>query len=279
MPRKREAEPVIESKKFSSLDEIDLATEKLRRRISEVTELQTKQARYNAPEVNTAGSNIRRTILEIYGPHSPEYNEHQEHTIWHGSTRYNPSDQELQRGFEAGIPRTIGMLQGLVQSLNEAQLDFVPVQRENQSAKNGPVFIGHGRAREWLALQSFLQDRLNLRCVEFNTESAAGIPTQERLSELLDQASFAFLLMTAEDEQPDGSRRTRENVVHEAGLFQGRLTFRKAIVLLEDGCTEFSNIHGLGQIRFPKGQIESSFEEVRKVLERERVLEVGVIVR
>ena len=134
------------------------------------------------------------------------------------------------------------------------------------------VFIGHGRASEWLALQDFLKNRLHLGCVEFNTESAAGVGTQERLSELLDQACFAFLVMSGEDEQADGSKRARENVVHEAGLFQGRLTFRKAIVVLEDGCSEFSNIHGLGQIRFSKGKIESCFEDVRKVLEREQIL-------
>jgi hypothetical protein len=46
-------------------------------------------------------------------------------------------------------------------------------------------------------------------------------------------------------------------------------------VLLEEGCTEFSNIHGLGQIRFPKGNIGAAFEEVRRVLEREDVLPPG----
>jgi predicted nucleotide-binding protein len=78
--------------------------------------------------------------------------------------------------------------------------------------------------------------------------------------------------MTAEDEQSDGTVRARENVVHEAGLFQGRLGFRKAIVLLEDTCKEFSNINGLGQIRFPKGKINAGFEEIRRVLEREGLI-------
>jgi predicted nucleotide-binding protein len=63
------------------------------------------------------------------------------------------------------------------------------------------------------------------------------------------------------------------NVVHEAGLFQGRIGFTKAIVLLEEGCPEFSNIQGLGQIRFPKDNIAASFEEVRRVLEREGLIE------
>ncbi|WP_230458127.1 TIR domain-containing protein [Leptospira santarosai] len=77
--------------------------------------------------------------------------------------------------------------------------------------------------------------------------------------------------MTAEDELPDSSVQARQNVVHEAGLFQGRLGFHRAIILLEEGCVEFSNIIGLTQIRFPKGDISARFEEIRRVLEREGI--------
>ena len=45
-------------------------------------------------------------------------------------------------------------------------------------------------------------------------------------------------------------------------------------VVLEEGCEEFSNIEGLGQIRFPKGNIKTAFEEIREVLEREGLLNV-----
>jgi predicted nucleotide-binding protein len=88
----------------------------------------------------------------------------------------------------------------------------------------------------------------------------------------LEDASFAFLVMTGEDNAGDGSSRARENVVHEVGLFQGRLGLRRAIVLLEDGCSEFSNINGLTTIRFPKNNILSKSEEIRKVLEREKII-------
>lgn len=43
--------------------------------------------------------------------------------------------------------------------------------------------------------------------------------------------------------------------------------------LLEEGCEEFSNVHGLGQIRFPRGNIAHAFEEVRRVLEREELVD------
>jgi len=60
--------------------------------------------------------------------------------------------------------------------------------------------------------------------------------------------------MTAEEEKADGKMQARMNVVHEAGLFQGRLGFSRAIVMLEKGCDEFSNIEDW-QIRFPKNNI------------------------
>jgi predicted nucleotide-binding protein len=134
------------------------------------------------------------------------------------------------------------------------------------------VFIGHGRSPAWRELKDFVQDRLALPWDEFNRVPIAGKANVGRLSEMLDAAAIALLVMTAEDEMAGGERQARMNVVHEAGLFQGRLGFSKAIVLLEEGCERFSNIDGLGHIAFPKGQINAAFEKVRAVLEREGVL-------
>ena len=144
--------------------------------------------------------------------------------------------------------------------------------RGRQRQENGNIFVGHGRSPVWRELKDFLQDRLHLPWDEFNREPTAGIATTARLMKMLDEASFAFLVLTAEDETKEGAMQARMNVVHEVGLFQGRLGFERAIVLLEQGCAEFSNIHGLGQIRFPKGNIAAAFEEIRRTLEREGVL-------
>ncbi|MCB6177008.1 nucleotide-binding protein [Rhodobacter sp. Har01] len=135
------------------------------------------------------------------------------------------------------------------------------------------VFIGHGRSPLWRELKDFVQDRLHLPWDEFNRVPVAGVTNQTRLSEMLDAAAIAFVIMTAEDETAEGAMQARMNVIHEVGLFQGRLGFTRAIVLLESGCTEFSNIQGLGQIRFPTGNIGACFEEVRRVLEREGLAE------
>lgn len=135
------------------------------------------------------------------------------------------------------------------------------------------IFIGHGRSSDWRILKEFIKDRLGLPFDEFNRVPVAGLTNIARLSEMLDAAAIAFLILTAEDELADGKTHARMNVIHEVGLFQGRLGFTRAIVLLEQGCEEFSNIQGLGQIRFPRGNISAAFEEIRRVLEREKIVE------
>jgi hypothetical protein len=147
-----------------------------------------------------------------------------------------------------------------------------PSKSQGKSMVVQKIFIGHGQSTAWRELKDFVQDRLKLIPEEFNSQSVAGKTTQARLQEMLDNCSFALLVLTGEDDGPDGVKSARPNVVHELGLFQGKLGFERAIVLLEDGCAEFSNIVGLTQIRFPKGKISAAFEEIRKVLEREQII-------
>jgi predicted nucleotide-binding protein len=145
------------------------------------------------------------------------------------------------------------------------------LEREERIGTN--VFIGHGRSKEWKDLKDFIDERMRLPWDEFNRVPVAGIANTVRLSAMLDAAAIAFLIFTGEDETADGKMQARMNVVHEAGLFQGRLGFNRAIILLEDGCQEFSNIEGLGEIRFPKNNIKATLHEVQLVLEREGLIQ------
>ncbi len=133
------------------------------------------------------------------------------------------------------------------------------------------VFIGHGRSAEWLKLRIFLSHTLNLQCDEFNIEATAGIQTANRIETMLSSARMAFLVMTGEDQYADGTLHARENVIHEIGLFQAKLGPQRAIVLLESGCSRFSNLDGLTTINFPSNDIMARSEEIRRVLARERV--------
>lgn len=133
------------------------------------------------------------------------------------------------------------------------------------------VFIGHGRSGEWLKLRLFLSQTIGLACDEFNIEPTAGLQTTSRIDSMLVSARMAFLVMTGEDRHADGTVHARENVIHEIGLLQSKLGSKRAIVLLESGCSRFSNLDGLTTINFPAGDIMARSEEIRGVLSRERI--------
>ena len=138
------------------------------------------------------------------------------------------------------------------------------------SAPSAPkVFIGHGHNQQWRDLKDQLQDLHGYSVVAYETGARAGHAIRDVLEEMLENSDFAILVMTGEDGTGECWMNPRMNVVHELGLFQGRLGFGRAIVLLEEGTNEFSNINGVHQIRFGKGNIEGTFGEVLATLRRE----------
>jgi len=137
------------------------------------------------------------------------------------------------------------------------------------SVKAVKVFIGHGSSPHWRDIKDHLQDKHNYNIEAYEIGARAGHGIRDILEDMLNKSSFAILVMTGEDRDENGNLHARENVIHELGLFQGRLGFSKAIVLLEDGTVEFSNIHGIHQIRYSKGNIKETYGEVLATLHRE----------
>jgi predicted nucleotide-binding protein len=131
------------------------------------------------------------------------------------------------------------------------------------------VFIGHGHSEQWKELKDHLHEKHEYDIEAYEIGARAGHTIRDILEKMLDSSSFAVIVMTGEDEDKDGKMHARQNVIHELGLFQGRLGFGRAIVLLEDGTEEFSNIHGIHQIRYGKGNIIETFGDVLATLKRE----------
>ena len=131
------------------------------------------------------------------------------------------------------------------------------------------VFIGHGHSSHWRDLKDHLHEKHHYKVEAYETGARAGHSIRDILEEMVAKSSFAVLVLTAEDEQADGRLRARQNVIHEAGLFQGRLGFPRAIMLLEVGVEEFSNVQGVQYIRFSRENIKETFGEVLATLRRE----------
>ena len=109
----------------------------------------------------------------------------------------------------------------------------------------------------------------------YEVGARAGHGIRDIPEEMLRQSTFAILVMTGDDETRDGVVQPRLNVVHEAGLFHGKLGFNRAVMLVEDGVEGFSNIHVIAQIRFSVGHIKESFGDVLATINREFPAEVA----
>jgi predicted nucleotide-binding protein len=246
--------------------------ERLRRRFVAIEALDTSSLSHYDPKVDALQASLDDALQKAFRGANNRYNRYRRTINWAAeipSVGVATTVIQYCADVKKGKEEVLTMLSAAIEVLEEELTEHRQTEHPNTGTRGGVIFIGHGRSPVWRELKDFLKDTLNLKADEFSNVPTAGIATSERLSEMLKNASLAFIVMTAEDEQPDGRMRARENVVHEIGLFQGRLGFKRAIVILEDGCEEFSNIHGIGQIRFPKGDIRAKFEEVRKVLERE----------
>ena len=131
------------------------------------------------------------------------------------------------------------------------------------------IFIGHGRSPLWRDLKDHLHEQHGYEIEAYEIGARAGHTIRDILENMLETGTFAILVMTGEDETEDNLLNPRLNVVHELGLFQGRLGFSRAIVLLEKDTQEFSNIHGTHQIRFAKDNIKETYGDVLATLRRE----------
>ena len=140
---------------------------------------------------------------------------------------------------------------------------------EEPNQARGKIFLGHGKNLLWRELHNHLRDRHDLDVEAYEVGARAGHHIRDILVSMLSSSSLAFLVMTAEDETAEEEYQARQNVVHELGLFQGRLGFGRAIALVEEGTKLFTNMAGIQQIRFSKGNIQETFGEVLATIRRE----------
>ena len=185
-----------------------------------------------------------------------------------GTIYIPPGQISKNRTIVSALNRLASDLKNASKEKIEEERKKIKSKPRKKSTGDGKIFIGHGRSKLWARVQLFLNDDLKLETLTFESESRTSESIVNILEQFLEQASFAILIFTAEDETSDGDLRARQNVIHEAGLFQGRLGFDKVIILKEDRTEEFSNIAGLQYIPFADQNIEQTFYELQRKLKK-----------
>ncbi len=148
----------------------------------------------------------------------------------------------------------------------ESKLDESVIKTEKDPIK---IFIGHGQDNQWRDLKDHLHEQHGFKVENYEIGPRAGLSIKEVLESMLNKNSFALLVLTGEDMDNEGRLHARENVIHELGLFQGKIGFKRSIAMIEKGVNEFSNILGVNQVKFSKGNIKETFGDVLSIIKRE----------
>lgn len=217
----------------------------------------------------SSGARPNYALFKLYGS-GPKSDANVSITLFTSSLSggfYTRAEVEV-KGAEPNPKKTIADFFSILDSNKEKYLIKLP-DAPKVVVPKPTVFIGHGRSLQWRELKDHLSDKHDYKIEAYETGARAGHTIRDVLDDMLSRSNFALLVLTAEDDMKDGGMRARQNVIHETGLFQGKLGFSRAIVLLEEGAEEFSNIFGIQQLRFSKDNIKEVFGDVLATLRRE----------
>lgn len=102
--------------------------------------------------------------------------------------------------------------------------------------KRRRIFVSHGHNEILrLRLKDFLASRLKLETVVLKDLPSRGLTVIEKLEPASERCCFAVILLTRDDEQKAGTVRSRQNVIHELGFFQGKYGRQNVVLLVEQG--------------------------------------------
>jgi sugar/nucleoside kinase (ribokinase family) len=137
------------------------------------------------------------------------------------------------------------------------------------------VFIVHDEGPHWQTVKDFLAEVCRLPAYELESSQLNGDEVAELLRRQLARCSFAVCLLSARKTTPGTRAQADQNLVYQAGIFQGRYGFGRVALLVEEGCDTFSNIAGLIRMDFPYGQVDSTFIGLERMLKREGLMREG----
>jgi predicted nucleotide-binding protein len=245
------------------------------KKLPPIAQVGTPAVSIGSSEFQEWRTKVKAAIALIFGEHSHYVDDFEEiqytDFVSHLLAAVGEPNTKLWEGLEAAR----GLLQRMIDEIKaseESSVSSAGTVQQRTTSHGKSVFIGHGRSLAWLAVRRVLQEEWGLKIVCFESEPRTSKSIVSILNEMLDQANFGVIVLTAEDVTSTGEVRGRQNVIHEAGLAQGKLGFEKVVILKQEGVEEPSNLAGLQYISFPENKIEKAFYELQAVLKRERLI-------
>lgn len=131
------------------------------------------------------------------------------------------------------------------------KISFPKNFRNDRNSDNPEIFIIHGREHRHRKRVVGLLESLGVRPIYLEGEPLNGQVIIESIERHAEQSVFAISLFSGDDvgrlsSQPRGLRkRARQNVVFETGIFIGKLSRSRVVILREDDVEVPSDLHGV----------------------------------
>jgi len=250
------------------MTDVDEAIDTLKNAVSKISLLRSSYA--FSPEhvefIQSTGLEISR----IFGPDSPVG--HNFAAIIYQNTEpfvasvFNIEQEKVRLNHKAylrGLDVAEGILKSAVSQLQRHGADRILTESRIKRGE-GRVFISHGKESAALRkVERFLR-ALGLEPVIVILGASEGLAVDDLVEKRMSESDCALILATADDEI-EGRKQPRLNVMHEIGLAQEKFG-NKVIYLKENGCEFPSNVRPKVWENFTQDNMENAFEKISKEL-------------
>lgn len=182
--------------------------------------------------------------------------------------RENPFPGKL-KNFQNTLNAKLNKLESIINELESFQTEFGTVEKP---VNENLIFVGRSRSEILTKLIAFLEDELSVKTITYDSESKKDDSVTSVSEKLLNDATFAILVLTTDDETKEDRIKVHRSLVYETGLFQGKLGFKKVLILHQRGIGDLSDFTKAHSIKLIDENIEQTFNEIRQILKNENII-------
>lgn len=214
-----------------SRDQLTRGIARLSKRLEAVEAFDPDSLDRNNPEstVRPLEAGIESALIETFGPNTIEYDRYRMASTfdWYSSYIEETPHHEKVKGVTEAKVRSMQLLSAAIELLQERLDDMAPqaapAEISEKASVSKRIFIVHGRDNDPKEAVARFVASLGYEPIILHEQANKGRTIIEKFREESSDVGFAIVLMTPDDEMPDGSKRARQNVILELGFFLGAL--------------------------------------------------------
>ncbi len=258
---KRTTERTALSPAILSRDEIERGITRLTKRLEAVRNFDPKSLDTVDPRssVRPLSSSIESALVDTFGNESIEYKRYSYAAQFNwpvrfnGETPYSEKVRSVTRDKIRSEQLLTSAIELLEERLQELSPQAAPIEATAKDGKSKRIFIVHGHDFAPTEAVARFLTTLGYEPVILHEQANKGRTIIQKFRDEASDVGFAVVLMTPDDEMPNGKYRARQNVILELGFFLGALGPDRVAAVVKDDVERPSDFDGVVYINFDSG--------------------------